>query len=525
MELRLLTKLLAAVVIAPCLADFQPEMIANATIQASYQRIRIAERSDIDRLYSLISAYIAKPRLAETVTEIVIKPLPMPRESCWGFDDSTIAIEPMEPVRNEAYIAIESYVKDMGLGDETTREMMKSLEWQRSHMLGAWSGSSHEQGQNRRNFSLAATTILLSLCKNIEKLYIGEINPSWGTDEPLSGYLLKSNYAQIPNPGLQKLREVELANDGFPPYGSSWFDERVYSRVEFMDYMQYFHRLPSIHSITMDAVGEYQAEREFFPERCGNFKKIHITHSDISSSMFDQIIAISKDLEDVKLSIGGLWSQDGGSPLFALATIGERLSEHRSTLKRLDLDVDGNSEEDTPEDMYGDYWEEELEGLQKLFEEFYGHDYLALDKEAAAPPSVSDASKRTYGRTIGSLHDFEALTHLSIRLKGLLGPPFGERWSHTRIPEHEQKPPFRLVDGLPPNLEYLCIYDYERGAHSDFDGYINELLAEKAERYPKLKEILGIDEFVPSLESQFWDRKEDSLYQRPERNDLGWKEA
>lgn len=94
---------------------------------------------------------------------------------------------------------------------------------------------------------------------------------------------------------------------------------------------------------------------------------------------------------------------------------------------------------------------------------------------------------RTYNNTIGSLHDFKALTHLSIGIKLLLGPP----GSIT---------PFRLVDALPKSLRSLTIRGYTKGAVAKYDAAIEELLARRTEVLPALVEIWGVEECIPGAD-------------------------
>ena len=63
---------------------------------------------------------------------------------------------------------------------------------------------------------------------------------------------------------------------------------------------------------------------------------------------------------------------------------------------------------------------------------------------------------------------------------------------------------FAIVDHLPPNLEALCIYGYEKGMKPQVEGLpddvferqLEKLLAEKDTRLPRLSYIEGIDEFI-----------------------------
>ncbi|KAJ5514293.1 hypothetical protein N7463_003845 [Penicillium fimorum] len=66
---------------------------------------------------------------------------------------------------------------------------------------------------------------------------------------------------------------------------------------------------------------------------------------------------------------------------------------------------------------------------------------------------------------------------------------------------------FAIVDHLPPSLEALCIYGYEKGMklHVEglpddvFDRQLEKLLAEKNTQLPRLTYIEGIDELIENV--------------------------
>ncbi|KAH7220412.1 uncharacterized protein BKA55DRAFT_546200 [Fusarium redolens] len=142
-------------------------------------------------------------------------------------------------------------------------------------------------------------------------------------------------------------------------------------------------------------------------------------------------------------------------------------------------------------------------------------------------------SGREYTATIGSLHDFPHLTHLSIGIMPRLGeydgwkPPFRSKEPPYRL---EKPATFRLVDMLPPSLEYLCLYGYARGESLDVDEHIDELLAKRDEKLPNLKVVKGIDERVRDIKDILYDMAvaevdEDELDVRGEGFESGWKKV
>lgn len=122
---------------------------------------------------------------------------------------------------------------------------------------------------------------------------------------------------------------------------------------------------------------------------------------------------------------------------------------------------------------------------------------------------------RTYNNTIGSLHDFEQLTHLNLGVRLLLGPP-------------DSTTPFRLLDALPKSLESLTIRGYTKGVVAKYDAAIEELLARRSEVLPALTEVRGIDELIPSADvepsSSMEDGDEAQYWAYNEENE-GWLAA
>ncbi|KAH7001145.1 hypothetical protein EDB80DRAFT_85272 [Ilyonectria destructans] len=492
----------------------QLRSIAAWNSSVSYRRIRITTRDDIESLYPIIATYVIQPSLADSVAELVLDSdrWPSSRTPYLIMSDINKELkEPPLPVREDAHAVIESYIRGLGLGDKATATMLDAFEWKKQHLKG--NSPEVPRGFNDQNgeFGLAASAVLISLCKNISTLYVGKL----GWRSSLQDYLLKSNYGLLPRQGLQRLEKVEIiASNGLG------YDTRYYTRVELLDCFRYFHRLPAIHSFVMEGVCEYQANRNLFvPHTSNNIKRIHIGHAGLSSERLGMIIRIPKSLEELTVSLGGLWTPDYGLPMMLLETVGKCLLEQKETLRVLDLDIDIAVKYRGPDYKKEDVIDEERYQRQK-------DEYYYLDKAVNNRPLWSNQlpNTREYGYTLGSLHDFKAMTHLSIGVKALLGrnvmleytPPF-----HLI-----EQPPFRLIDALPPNLEYLCLYGYTKGINEEIDNHVEEFMEKKAERLPLLKEVRGIDETVVDLASIYSiDGPEEDLWKRPEGNlerDLDW---
>jgi hypothetical protein len=179
--------------------------------------------------------------------------------------------------------------------------------------------------------------------------------------------------------------------------------------------------------------------------------------------------------------------QSGGHWIFTAKILGKAIWSSRSSLRKLDIDVDSMLSDDNHDEE--EYVERRTEEADYIEEPYWRDEYFRQDEADSPGPlelyEVPD--DRTYNNTIGSLHDFEALTHLSLGVKLLLGPP----GSIT---------PFRLVDALPKSLRSLTIRGYTKGVVAKYDAAIGELLACRAEVLPALAEVSGVEELIPSAD-------------------------
>ncbi|CAJ0550340.1 Ff.00g102700.m01.CDS01 [Fusarium sp. VM40] len=164
------------------------------------------------------------------------------------------------------------------------------------------------------------------------------------------------------------------------------------------------------------------------------------------------LIRAPKVLEELKISTGSLWALDTGMFDMPCKTIGKSLLQHRSTLRILDLDVLFDHGEDRSREEFSDQFLSQSE-----------EEYFKLDKESSKVPFWLDdiPDDRSYCLTIGSLHDFNAMTHLSIGTSALLGPSY-----------EVQEPPFRLEDALPLSLEYLRLCGCVKGENKKLDSHV-----------------------------------------------------
>ncbi|KAF5688818.1 hypothetical protein FCIRC_1724 [Fusarium circinatum] len=444
-------------------------------VPPNYSRIQISSKEDTKRLYCLFQSYIEDPTRAKAVTEVVIDATPWIYASTSKlphYDELPTSMG-YEELGDSSETRLRRYARHLELRDETADQVDKILSWKRREY--------DFKLQKESEFAIAMILLLFSLCENI-----------------------LPNYAQMKSPPLQKLKHVHF-------FASAQSDERFYTAFDILGFTQLIHRLPALESVAMDGMCDWQAERTFFVPGTGNMKRLEITHCDISPSFLSVMISIPKALEEFKLSIGGLWTRDGADTCSEPFYIAKALSAHRHSLRVLDIDVDAGA------------------GVNAL--DWDVDSKLALDKKISTGNNMD--SGKEYRPTIGSLHDFPHLTHLSIGIMSLLGeydwwkPPFRSK----ELPYRLEKPaPLRLVDMLPPSLEYLCLYGYTRGVNPDVDEHIDELLAKRDGKLPNLKVVKGIEERVLEINDILYDMAEaevdeDELYVRGEEFESGWKKV
>ena len=490
-----------------CMREMAQKRIAsNWEVPKSYKRIRIVGREDIELTYPLITAYLENPHLALSVEHFVLDESSWP-SSRMGYAGPDLP-NSARPIHEDAHKAIENYVRTLGLEEATTQRMLLALYWKKQFLEeGKQEADTHFHARNTE-YGYAATIVLLSLCKNITTLHLGATNPY----QPLGEYIMKSNYGLISNPALQELKSVEyLPNEYF-----STNYKTTYIRFAFLDWFRYFHRLPEIESATIEGVMQYETYRNLFAPNISNVKRLRLGHSHIYSSMLGTIIRMHKGLEELSISLGGMIVLHGIAHRVYPKTIGKSLLTQKDTLRILDLDMDIAHSAHVSHD--GTITEIEDEKEKEEFEAFGGEEealakeydkWFGMDKTVSGggPLWVEELpDTRPYQLTIGSLHDFTALKRLSIGIRFLMGPNVRHyvgpsAWTEPSGPPFRlaTMPPFRLVDALPPNLEYLCLRGYFRGENPDVDDHINELLEKKTDRFPHLKEVEGIDIPVPGL--------------------------
>lgn len=297
---------------------------------------------------------------------------------------------------------------------------------------------------------------------------------------PLDQFLRRANANPEKVAYLQNLRKVYMIVDDKDS------DDRFYMALDLLECATLFDRLPSIESITTDAIcdDENDEARLTLESRSSNISRIHIRHSSLPSPFLVSLIQSCKKLREFQYTMGGRCVLGGWYAPFTAKTFIKSILSHNDTLEVLDIDAERNMHS-----FHHSYFDEGLvdqkieeERLETLDDEDESKDY-----ERQMLQSISTNS--------GSLKDFRALKRLNVGIGLLIYFAMGVRESN------EPRKPFLLPDVLPESLEYLCIRGYEKGKCKVWDTHIDALVASFVSGSSGIKEITGIEEMIPNSES------------------------
>ncbi|KAH6689819.1 hypothetical protein F5X68DRAFT_131810 [Plectosphaerella plurivora] len=470
------------------------------------------------RLYPYFCGCIEDPVVAASLKTLVV------RNCTWtdfrGTSERTVSNDEETALREReaTHQALLTHVRGLGLSEPSTESVIAALQNRRHTLL-----DEEPPAKSHGPFATAAAVVLLSLCPNIKTIHIDTLSHEGALGE----FLLMNNHNLLPSQHLQHLSSVICC-----PEESDQHGERQYADVAVPDITRSFHRLPSIRSLSFVGVMlENGSHKTFLAPAAGTFTRLSFEHVDLTTVQIASIIRASSRLEGLSISLGGMYQLLGSSVHINPKTLGKCLHQHRTTLRVLDLDIEAAtaSEPEEEEDMFKDV------NLDDSFE-FDRWFHLEETVSVGRPLTFPMYDTRWYGGGIGSLRDFEALTRLTIQPAKLIG---GDEamWGTDLIFAFHGRP--RLVDMLPPSLEYLCFYGYKRGKSAWLDEHVDELMMEKAEKLPKLREIVGCgdgedsdeeddeddeDEWDPSDQEHLWEEDDERFWARP-RQALGWVEV
>jgi hypothetical protein len=273
-------------------------------------------------------------------------------------------------------------------------------------------------------------------------------------------------------PYLQNLRRVYMIN-----LGDHYFDDGLtYVDMDLIGCLAMLCNLPSLEWIGTDALAEDHYGKPSLKAKSSNVSRIAIHHSSVDTSFLTPVIRSCRVLKEFEYSIGGRGppTNHGISTTFNPKTFILSVLEHKTTLEKLDVDVEGHMFDFN----YRDPSEFQFDGQDARSE---------AQQYWTEPPPDSFWDQR------GCLKDFDALKRLSIGVGFLM-------YFAAGVNNDNENKTVSLVDYLPPDLEYLCIRGYEKGKRGYQDAQIDALKALVESGSSSLKEIHGVDICIPNAE-------------------------
>jgi hypothetical protein len=309
-------------------------------------------------------------------------------------------------------------------------------------------------------------------------------------------------------PYLHHLRQVRLLVDPDEKI-TPWYN---YQPFDLYGSLNLVRRLPTIESVRVDAIMDTEGRSIQPPPRSANYSKITIRNSNLDSQYLARTIESAKQLKEFTYAIGGRGSSDRMWSNFIPDQVLKALLMHADSLVHLDLDV-----------------EAELP-LVHIFDPTL-RQYLLDDSEDRS--RFHPAYKLEWADELQELQPKESTQPSPCSLRGLtnvknlsLGIHLLYYLSRGIGADQVDDASFAIVDHLPPNLEALCIYGYKKGMKPQvtglpndlFDRQLEQLLAEKDTKLPRLSYIEGIDECIENAttvkdpktnDEDLWERETD----------------
>jgi len=324
--------------------------------------------------------------------------------------------------------------------------------------------------------------ILISVSPNLEYLaitqplhsriaiHVGGSPGSLHYDYPLDRLLHRANA----DPGnisyLRNLRRVYFIVDETCIFQY----DQYYIHIEFLDRTRLVDNLPSIESVGTDALCENDYDGTRLEPGSSKISRTHLNHCALKAPYLAYFTFSCKKLREFQYTVGRRKMLGGQFVPFNPKISRKSIFPHKDALEFLYIDAERHM-------YYFNHWkidedvEWKIDGRDPDFE----NDYYYPERQSFI---------KSMWEIKGSMRDFRALRRLSIGIGLLL-------YFATGVGENcEAKEEFMLPDGLPENLEYLCIRGYEPGHSQTKDKHMDALLAYSESGSSKLKEIVGIDE-------------------------------
>ncbi|KAK0109212.1 hypothetical protein ONS96_003035 [Cadophora gregata f. sp. sojae] len=192
----------------------------------------------------------------------------------------------------------------------------------------------------------AVVAILLPILPNVEHWVVGEIH-----DPPFVGKAVQRAKNGIF--GSISVKRLEICPEA--PFSSAAWDGISWQAFEI------YANLPQLAVMKSRGVGGIGIEDgggyEVIPSKVSAVREIHLKHCEISGTCVSNIINFSTALEAFSYQFGGR-SGDGGIIGWTSPKVAKALTLHRSTMRRMDIDVENQAHGSLQQEM--EDWIEEM---------------------------------------------------------------------------------------------------------------------------------------------------------------------
>ncbi|KAK5626194.1 hypothetical protein RRF57_001909 [Xylaria bambusicola] len=229
---------------------------------------------------------------------------------------------------------ISQMLTDLGVEESMRSEWVRVLTWMKPELVAAPIVFTKTYSSIRIATSSSPTTHPhYSLC------YVPILKKiKYERSNIVDDIIRRNNYGLLPRLHLEKLREVVLV----PTTHFIQGDTRFYIHLDILRMPQLFHQLPAIESVATNGVGQnYDGDLlRRFPPTTSNLKRIHVGHSMYGEDVIVSLTRAPKFLEELTLTIGGHSTNNGGYSVVSAKTIGQALFIHKTSLRKVDIDLD-----------------------------------------------------------------------------------------------------------------------------------------------------------------------------------------
>ncbi|KAF3399042.1 hypothetical protein DPV78_006982 [Talaromyces pinophilus] len=496
--------------------------LCEMATRRKYRRVKLRETSDLAVAFKILQSILKTPRYGWYVRHIELNRSPT---LSYGCAQSYAVHPPQQSLQLKDQERLIVAIRQAGFESPQEQEKMLNILLQDPASMGYNDSRTPFLVQTLAALLASVSPLLesLNLCPvGQEPSKLSRLNAQVdGIQLPETDYFFKHFLDRVNSgppkamPFLQNLRKVRFLVDA----DESIWEWYYYQPYDLYGSLNLVRRLPRVESIRLDGISEAEDFSVVPPPRSANYTRITIRNSNMDYHHLVKTIESAKRLEEFTYAVGGRGSRDGGISIFSPEHVLRALLSHDDSLLHLDLDVeaeissaqifdfrhrrypydDDDDDDDSPpssDPVYQHEWAEELQADDQLI-----YDHPIYDRSSLC-----------------ALRGFTKLKNLSlgIHLLYFLARGIGGD-------QEVEEASFAIVDHLPPSLESLCIYGYEKGMKPKdqglpdnvFDRQLEKLLAEKDRKLPRLTYIEGIDELIENAVTVEWPHENhDDVWER-----------